>query len=83
MLLMTRKQQPRQTAAATYAERHAEANELLKRIANQLERHASQQASSPENWGHAGELGSVTEELARILATLGDRSAVDAKGLNY
>ena len=83
MLLMTRKQQPRQTAAACYAERHAEAKELLKRIANQLERHASQQASSPENWGHASDLGSVTEQLAYALAMLGDRSAVDAKGLNY
>jgi hypothetical protein len=31
----------------------------------------------------AGDLGRVTEELAYILASVGDRSAVDAKGLDY
>jgi hypothetical protein len=30
-----------------------------------------------------GDLGRVTEELAYVLASLGDRSAVDQKGLEY
>ena len=83
MVLMTRKQQPKQTAAASYAERHAEAKELLKQIAEQLDRHATLQASNAESWAYPGDLGRVTEQLAYVLASLGDRSAVDAKGLNY
>lgn len=34
-------------------------------------------------WGYAGDLGRVTEELAYVLSSLGDRSAVDQKGLEY
>ena len=73
----------KQTAAACYAERHAECEKLLKRIAFQLDVHRGCQAQEPANWGHAGDLGHVTEELAYVLADLGDRSAVDAKGLEY
>jgi galactokinase len=73
----------RQTAAACYAERHTECEDLLKRIASRLEQHKQDQAKEPANWGYAGDLGRVTEELAYILASLGDRSAVDAKGLDY
>ena len=73
----------KQTAAACYAERHTECQDLLKRIAARLEQHQKQQAQEPANWGHAGDLGRVTEELAYILASLGDRSAVDQKGLEY
>ncbi len=83
MLLMPRQQQPQQTAAACYAERHAEASELVKRITDQLDRHRSLQGGNPDSWGYAGDLGRVTEQLAYVLANLGDRSAVDAKGLNY
>ena len=72
-----------QTAAATYTERFSEAQDLLKRIASQLEGHKAEQAESPRNWGHAADLGHVNEQLACILAFLGDRSAVDAKGLKY
>jgi galactokinase len=73
----------RQTAAETYAARHAECADLLKRIASRLEQHQKDQAKEPANWGYAGDLGRVTEELAYALASLGDRSAVDAKGLEY
>ena len=72
-----------QTAAACYAERHTECQDLLKRIASRLEQHKQDQAQEPANWGYPGDLGRVTEELAYILASLGDRSAVDAKGLDY
>ena len=73
----------KQTAAACYAERHTESMDLLKRIASRLEQHKQDQAQEPANWGYAGDLGRVTEELAYILASLGDRSAVDQKGLDY
>ena len=73
----------KQTAAACYAERHAECQDLLKRIANRLEQHQKDQAAQPSNWGYAGDLGRITQDLAYVLASLGDRSAVDAKGLEY
>ena len=72
-----------QTAAACYAERHAECHDLLKRIAKRLDEHKRHQAAEPANWGYAGDLGHVSQELAYVLAALGDRSAVDAKGLDY
>jgi hypothetical protein len=73
----------KQTAAACYAERHAEAQDLLKRIASRLEQHRKSQAQEPADWGYAGDLGRVAEALACVLADLGDRSAVDQKGLEY
>jgi hypothetical protein len=73
----------RQTAAACYAERHAECQDLLERIASRLAQHQKDQAREPGDWGFSGDLGHITEELAYVLASLGDRSAVDAKGLEY
>ena len=73
----------KQTAAACYAERHAEAQDLLNRIASRLEQHKQDQAQEPANWGYPGDLGRITEELAYVLASLGDRGAVDHKGLEY
>ena len=71
------------TAAAAYDARNKEAQDLLKRIASQLKEHKATQAKSADNWGHAGSMGNVNEQLACILAQLGDRSAVDTKGLEY
>ena len=65
----------KRTAAACYAERHAECQDLLKRLATRLEQHKLDQASEPANWGYAGDLGRVTEDLTCILASLGDLSA--------
>ena len=74
---------PKQTAAQCYAERFTESQNLLKRIASRLEQHKKDQAQEPANWGYPGDLGRVTEELAYVLASLGDRSTVDQKGLEY
>jgi hypothetical protein len=71
------------TAAHQYAARYAEAQDLLKRIAARLAEHQKQQAAAPADWGYAGDLGRITEQLAYVLADLGDRGAVDAKGLEY
>ncbi len=73
----------KQSAEACYAERHAECQDLLKCITSRLEQHQKDQSKDPANWGYAGDLGRVTEELAYVLASLGDRSAVDQKGLEY
>ena len=58
------KQTTKQTAAACYAERHAECQDLLKRIAQQVTRHQKKQAAEPANCGFPGDLGHVNEELA-------------------
>ncbi len=83
MCSMQRAKNTKQTASACYAERHAECQDLLKRIAARMEQHRAAQAKDPGNWGYPGDLGRVTEELAYVLASLGDRSTVDAKGLEY
>lgn len=72
-----------QSAADCYAERHAHAQDLLKRIATRLAEHKKRQAAAPADWGYSGDLNRITEQLDYVLADLGDRSAVDAKGLEY
>jgi hypothetical protein len=72
-----------QTAAGCYAARYAEAQDLLKRIAARLADHKKRQAARSADWGHAGDLGRITQQLAYVLADLGDASAVGAKGLAY
>ena len=79
----TKAQSTTQTAAHLYAERCTEAQDLLKRIAGRLADHQKRQAAEPADWGYAGDLGRITEQLAYVLADLGDRSAVDQKGLEY
>ncbi len=79
----TKAQSTTQTAARLYAERHAEAQELLQRIASRLAEHTERQAAQSAGWGYAGDLGRITEQLAYVLADLGDTSAVRAKGLEY
>ena len=45
---------------------------------SRLEQHQKDQAQEPANWGYTGDLGRISEQLAYVLASLGDRSAVDA-----
>ena len=73
----------KETAAACYAARHAEAEDLLKRIATRLAEYQTRQAEEPRNWGYAMYMGHITEQLAYVLADLGDRSVVEAKGIDY
>jgi hypothetical protein len=79
----TKAQSTTQAAAGCYAARYAEAQDLLKRIAARLAEHRKRQAGKPADWGYAGDLGRITEQLAYVLADLGDPSAIDGKGLEY
>ena len=56
---------------------------LIETETTRLAEHKQRQAAAPADWGWAGDLGRITEQLAYVLADLGDRSAVDAKGLEY
>lgn len=64
------------------SQREAEAQDLLARVAQQLESYKAENAGNA-SWGYAGSLAHLNEKLAYILAQLGDRSAVEAKGLPY
>ena len=73
----------KETAAESYAARLQECNQLADSIKAQLQTHATRQASDPRNWGFPGDLDYVIEQLAYVLASLGDRSAVDQHGFKY
>jgi hypothetical protein len=71
------------TAAAAYSQKTVNAQDLLKRIATRLAEHQTRQAAEPHDWGYVGDIGHINEELAQVLASLGDRSGVDELGLQY
>jgi hypothetical protein len=71
------------TATADYSQRAAVAQDLLERIAGCLSEHQARHASEPGDWSYPGDLGRVNEELAQVLAVLGDRSAINELGLKY
>ena len=71
------------TAAAAYSQNATTAQDLLKRIAIRLTEHQTRQAAEPGDWGYVGDLGHINEELAQVLAALGDRSGIDELGLEY
>jgi hypothetical protein len=71
------------TAATDYSRRAAIAQDLLKRIAGRLSEHQARHAAQPGDWGYAGDLGRINEELAQVLAALGDRSGIQELGLRY
>ena len=71
------------TAATDYSQRAAITKDLLKRIAGRLSEHQARHAAQPGDWGYPGDLGRVNEELAQVLAALGDRSGIQELGLKY
>lgn len=73
----------RRTAVEAYVARFSECKDLLARISKQLDLHQARQQASSQDWGFPGELSCAVEQLAYVLATLGDRSAVDEHGLSY
>lgn len=70
------------TAAEAYAARFTECKDLLERINKQLDLHRERQQASPRDWGFPGDLSSAIEQLTYVLATFGDRSAVDEHRLS-
>ena len=73
----------KKTAATEYSRKAAISQDILKRIATRLSEHQTRQAARPDDWGYVGDIGRVNEELAQVLASLGDRSGVDELGIKY
>lgn len=65
-----------ETVRANYAE-------VQRRIAAIMVRNAAEAARGELSWGRIGTETVAVEELAQVLALLGDRSAVDELGLKY
>ena len=64
------KNQIKQTAAECYADRQQDIGVLLDLIAEELRIHAALAAKDPKNWGFAGDLGRIRENLKDVLESL-------------
>lgn len=58
------------TALEAYQARQANISILLAALNDRLVVHSHKAASKPRHWGYAGDLGSIQEELERIVAML-------------
>ncbi len=57
---------PEPTAAETYAARRNDIARLLDVLQMELDKHDTEQKADPRNWGHAGDLGKVREDLINL-----------------
>jgi hypothetical protein len=76
------------SADLSFDRKAAEARDLLGRILALVEaREAAEKVRRADGrktrWDVVGSLAHTNEQLAIVLAGLGDRSAVDAKGISY
>lgn len=71
------------TASESYRDAYVLALELLQGCLTALKAHREAQTTDPGNYGYVGDLGRVSEDLAYVMAALGDTSAVEKMGLEY
>ena len=64
------KNRAEETAAECYAARQQDIGVLLDLIAEELRIHANSAAKGPKNWGFAGDLGRIRENLKDVLESL-------------
>ncbi|MCE2968036.1 MAG: hypothetical protein ACK55O_01125 [Phycisphaerales bacterium] len=55
------------TAAQTYAARRNDIARLMDVLQMELDRHDAEQKAEPKNWGHAGDLGKIREDLINLV----------------
>lgn len=67
----------KQTAAHAYAERYNQARELIERLGKRLRVHRDLQSLDPRNWGYAGDLAHINDELLQALAFMAEDQAVN------
>ena len=58
---------PEPTAAETYAARRDDIARLMDVLQMELDKHDAEQKADPRNWGHAGDLGKVREDLINLV----------------
>lgn len=67
-------------AQAEYAQRQAEARQLVKRLSKALDQHARKSSGQPWNRANAGDLGACTERLLEALNRLGALTQEELQG---
>ena len=58
---------PQPTAAQVYAARRSDIARLLDVLQMELDKHDEAQRTDPANWGHAGNLGKVRQDLINLV----------------
>lgn len=61
------KKATRETAAATYETRRREIAAMIGFLQSQLDAHAEKAAQDPRNWGYAGDLAQIRQNLKETL----------------
>lgn len=61
---------PEPTAAQTYAQRTNDIARLLDVLQMELDKHAGQAKAKPGDWGFAGDLGKVRDDLMTLVGFL-------------
>lgn len=61
------------TAAQTYAARRTDIARLMDVLQMELDRHDAKQKADPKNWGHAGDLGEIREDLINLVGFISSR----------
>lgn len=54
-------------ANKTYQERYKEIQKHIKDLLSGLKKHSSKQAKNPADWGYAGDLGYINDDLLKII----------------
>ncbi len=63
----TKTTKPEPTAAEAYAARRNDIARLMDVMQMELDKHAEGAKADPRNWGHAGDLGKVREDLINLV----------------
>ncbi|MFO0782068.1 MAG: hypothetical protein U0636_00100 [Phycisphaerales bacterium] len=66
------------TAGAEYARRAAEIERLIDLIRGELAAHATRAKADPANWGHAGDLGRVRDDLIEAYRSISQQEYASA-----
>ena len=68
----------KETAAGTYEKRRKDVAVIIDCIQMELKKHAAQAKEEPANWGCAGDLGHVREQLKQVLMFLTNMDSEEA-----
>lgn len=69
------------TAIETYKQHREDIARVLDWLDMEMDRHESEAKSEPRNWGYAGSIGHVREQLIEILAFIAPHEVKDIEDL--
>ena len=74
---MKNAKKPEPTAAETYAARASDIARLMDVLQMELDAHAKQANAKPGDWGFAGDLGKVREDLVNLVGFMSNKDPQD------